>query len=173
MNLETERLLLRSPAVSDADSYTQIHNSKFVLRFNAMAPTTAERMAIKFSQEEYTANTVFLEEKASGTLIGAIFLEDDDLRYGVASKCISYFLSEAFSRQGFMKEAMQGVIRKLFLEENLECICARSFVPNVASRALLRSLGFRENGIIPKCVKGYGDVVFDDVIHTLLKEDFI
>ena len=171
MNLETKRLLLRHPRVQDAENYTAIHNSEFVLRFNAMAPTTAERMATKFADEEYQANTVFLEEKASGKLIGAIFQEDDDLRYGVNSKCVSYFISEEFCRQGFMKEAMLAVIAALFETEHLECICARAFAPNVASRALLRSLGFQENGIIPRCVKGYGDVVFDDVIHTLFPDD--
>lgn len=173
MNLETKRLLLRHPRVQDAENYTAIHNSEFVLRFNAMAPTTVERMTGKFTDEEYKANTVFLEEKVTGKLIGAIFLEEDDLRYGVESKALSYFLSEEYSRQGFMKEAMEAVIAHLFETEQLECICARAFAPNVASRALLRSLGFQENGIIPRCVKGYGDVVFDDVIHTLLREDFL
>lgn len=172
MNLETKRLLLRHPRVQDAENYTAIHNSEFVLRFNAMAPTTAERMTVKFTDEEYIANTVFLEEKVTGKLIGVIFLEEDDLRYGVESKALSYFLSEEYSRQGFMKEAMEAVIAHLFETEQLECICARAFAPNVASRTLLRSLGFQENGIIPRCVKGYGDVVFDDVIHTLLREDF-
>ena len=173
MKLETQRLYLRTPRVQDAEDYTAIHNSEFVLRFNAMAPTTAERMAAKFADEEYQANTVFLEEKTSGKLIGAIFQEDDDLRYGVNSKCVSYFISEEFCRQGFMKEAMQAVIAALFETEHLECICARAFAPNVASRVLLHSLGFQENGIIPRCVKGYGDVIFDDVIHTLFKEDFL
>lgn len=172
MNLETKRLILRHPQVQDAQSYTAIHNSEFVLRFNAMAPTTAERMSAKFADQEYVENTVFLEEKSSGKLIGAIFLENDDLRYGVDAKALSYFISEDFCRQGFMKEAMGAVIRYLFEEEKLECISARAFAPNTASRALLRSLGFQENGIIPRCVKGYGDVVYDDVIHTLFPEEF-
>ena len=172
MNLETQRLILRTPCQEDAQAYTAIHNSEFVLRFNAMAPTTVERMTVKFTDEEYIANTVFLEEKVTGKLIGAIFLEEDDLRYGVESKALSYFLSEEYSRQGFMKEAMQAVLRCLFEQEKLECVSARAFAPNIASRALLRSLGFQENGILPRCVKGYGDVVFDDVIHTLLREDF-
>ena len=171
MELVTERLFLRSPKTGDGEAYTQIHNSEFVLRYNAMVPTTAERMEGKFSQPEYVENTLFLEEKNTGCLIGAIFLEDDDLRYGVASKGLSYFLREDYSRKGYMKEAMQAVIAHLFAEEKLECICARAFAPNTASRALLRSLGFSENGIIPRCVKGYGDVVFDDVIHTLLRKD--
>lgn len=171
MHLETERLYLRRPNVCDAADYTAIHNSEFVLRYNAMQPTTAEWMAGKFANEEYLKNTVFLEEKETGKLIGAIFLEDDDLRYGVPSKCLSYFLAEEKARKGYMKEAMQAVLKYLFEEEKLECVSCRAFAPNTASRALLRSLGFRENGIIPRCVKGYTGEIFDDVIHTLFSTD--
>ena len=172
MNLQTTRLILRQPEVDDAAAYTAIHNTEFVLRYNAMAPTTAERMAAKFQDQEYRENTVFLEDRESGALVGAIFLEDDDLRYGVDSKSLSYFVAEEYSRKGFMKEAMTAVLRYLFREEMLECVCVRVFAPNTASRALLKSLGFRENGTIPRCVKGYGDVIFDDVIHTLFATDF-
>ena len=172
MNLTTQRLILRSPRPEDAESYCAIHNSEFVLRFNAMIPTTKARMEQNFSNEDYCRETIFLEEKESGQLIGAIFLEDDDLRYGVESKGLSYFIREDFSRKGYMKEAMTAVITELFEKEGLECVCARAFAPNTASRALLKSLGFQENGIIPRCVKGYGDVIFDDVIHTLFREDF-
>lgn len=172
MRLETKRLILRQPEEKDAAAYTEIHNSQFVLCYNAMQPTTAQWMAGKFADPEYCADTVFLEHKETGRLIGAIFQEDDDLRYGVASKSLSYFIAEAYCRRGFMKEAMDALIRHLFEEENLECISCRAFAPNTASRALLKSLGFQENGIIPRCVKGYGDVIFDDVIHTLFREDF-
>lgn len=171
MKLETKRLILRAPRPEDAAAYAAIHNSEFVLRYNAMAPTTAERMAAKLTDPEYLENAVFLEEKASGQLIGAIFLEEDDLRYGVASRSLSYFIAESFSRKGYMKEAMRAVLAYLFETEHLECVCCRVFAPNVASRALLHSLGFAENGIIPRCVKGYGDVIFDDVIHTLFPEN--
>ena len=171
MELTTERLNLRHPKAGDGAAYAQIHNSEFVLRYNAMMPTTTERMEAKFADSEYAENTIFLEEKVTGQLIGAIFLEDDDLRYGVASKGMSYFIREDFARKGYMKEAVQAVINHLFTEEKLECICARAFAPNVASRALLKSLGFQENGIIPRCVKGYGDVIFDDVIHTLFPDN--
>ena len=171
MNLTTQRLILRSPRLTDAESYCAIHNSEFVLRFNAMIPTTKARMEQYFSNEDYCRETTFLEEKESGQLIGAIFLEDDDLRYGVESKGFSYFIREDFSRKGYMKEAMTAVIAALFEKEDLQCVCARAFAPNTASRALLKSLGFQENGIIPRCVKGYGDVIFDDVIHTLFHKD--
>lgn len=171
MEFVTTRLHLRHPKAGDGAEYTAIHNSEFVLRYNAMMPTTPDQMEANFSKPEYMENALFIEEKTSGQLIGAIFMEDDDLRYGVASKSLSYFIREDFSRKGYMKEAMAAVIDFLFTEEKLECICARAFVPNTASRALLRSLGFQENGIIPRCVKGYGGIVFDDVIHTLFPEN--
>ena len=172
MTLETKRLILRAPKPEDASAYTAIHNSGFVLRFNAMEPTTPERMEGRFADEEYLNNTLFLEEKDSGKLVGAIFMEEDSLRYGVASKDLSYFIAEEFCRKGYMKEAMHAVLAYLFETENLECVGARVFAPNAASRALLRSLGFQENGIIPCCVKGYGDIIFDDVIHSLFRKDF-
>ena len=171
MKLETNRLLLRRPNGRDAPAYTDIHNSAFVLRYNAMQPTTAQRMAQSFADEEYLQSAVFLEEKESGRLIGAIFLEDDDLRYGVASKGMSYFIDEAYSRKGYMKEAMHALLSHLFESEHLDCVCCRAFAPNTASRALLKSLGFRENGILPYCVKGYTGEIFDDVIHTLFPGD--
>ena len=170
MKLITERMILRSPQPEDAENYCAIHNSEFVLRYNAMMPTTAEWMMQKFADDDYCKETVFLEEKETGTLLGAVFLEEDDLRYGVDSKSLSYFIREDFSRKGYMKEAMRAILAWLFETQKLECVSARAFAPNTASRALLKSLGFQENGIIPKCVKGYGNVVFDDVIHSLFKE---
>ena len=167
MKLETERLILRAPEISDAQAYTAIHNSEFVLRYNAMQPITPERMERRFADPEYCQNTLFLEEKTHGTLLGAIFLEEDDLRYGVASKSLSYFIAQDYARKGYMKEAMGALITHLFQSKGLECISCRVFAPNTASRALLKSLGFRENGVIPYCVKGYTGEIFDDVIHSL------
>ena len=167
MKLETNRMILRRPEIKDAAAYVAIHNSDFVLRYNAMRPTTPEKMERAFTDSAYLQTAVFLEEKKTGKLIGAIFLEEDDLRYGVESKSLSYFIDEVYSRKGYMKEAMSAAIAHLFENQELECICARAFAPNVASRALLKSLGFQENGIIPRCVKGYTGEIFDDVIHTL------
>lgn len=70
-----------------------------------------------------------------------------------------------------MKEALGAVIEYLFESENLECIAARCFAPNTASLALLRSLGFQQNGCVPRCVKGYRDLIYDDVLHTLVRRN--
>lgn len=167
MKLETERLILRHPQMEDAADYLEFCNTEFVLRYNAMTPRTAEQMLRRFSEEQ--ADTLVIEHKKDGKVIGEISIEDDSIRWGVESKELSYFIHEAYSRQGYMKEALQVVIEYLFTQEKLECISARCFAPNEASLALLKSLGFHQDGYIPRCVKGYRDQIFDDTLHSLFR----
>ena len=170
MKLETERLILRHPQMEDAADYLEFCNTEFVLRYNAMTPRTAEQMLRRFSEEQ--ADTLVIEHKKDGKVIGEISIEDDSVRWGVESKELSYFIHEAYSRQGYMKEALQAVIEYLFTQEKLECVSARCFAPNEASLALLKSLGFHQDGYIPRCVKGYRDQIFDDTLHSLFRKDF-
>lgn len=170
MKLETDRLILRAPEVSDAEDYLQFCNTEFVLRYNAMTPATLEKVRRRFAQK--VEGLLLLEHKESGRIIGEIDMCADSVRYGVASKELSYWLGEPYSRQGYMKEAMYAVIAHLFESENLECVAARCFAPNTASLALLKSLGFRQDGRIPRCVKGYQDQIFDDTLHSLFRNDF-
>lgn len=169
MKLETARLILRAPAPADADAFLEFRNSEFVLRYNAMTPASREKTLAQFSEPH---NTLLMELKETGKVIGAVFWEEDSLRWGVASRELSYFLSEAYARRGYMKEALHALIAHLFETEHLTCIAARSFAPNTASRALLESLGFHRDGLIRQCVKGYGDVIFDDALYSLLREEF-
>ena len=113
-----------------------------------------------------------IEHKKDGKVIGEISIEDDSIRWSVASKELSYFISEDYSRQGYMKEALRGLIGYLFETEDLECVAARCFAPNSASLALLKSLGFTQDGYIPRCVKGYKDQIFDDTLHSLFRKGY-
>lgn len=170
MRIETKRLILRRPEVRDVDDYMAICNTEFVLRYNAMTPRTAERLRQRFSEPR--EDTWVIQRKADGKVIGEISIEDDSVRWGVASKELSYWLGEAYSRQGYMKEALRGLIAYLFETEDIECAAARCFAPNTASLALLKSLGFTQDGYIPHCVKGYCDQIFDDTLHSLFRKDF-
>ena len=170
MTIETKRLILRAPRETDAEDYLRLRNSEFVLRYNAMVPATEEKVLRYFSERQ--ENTLLLVHKESGCVMGEICVDEDSLRYGVASKELSYWLGEEYSRQGYMKEALRAVIRDLFEKEELECVAARCFAPNTASLALLKSLGFQRDGYIPRCVKGYGDEIFDDTLHSLFRKDF-
>lgn len=172
MKLETARLILRKPEARDVDDYMEFRNSNFVLRYNAMTPKNREETLTQFTKEVDEWNTFVLEHKELGKVIGVVFTEEDSLRWGVASKELSYFMNEVYSRQGYMKEALFAVISYLFSEEALDCVAARSFAPNVASRKLLESLGFHQDGLIPRCVKGFRDVVFDDTLYSVFRNEF-
>ena len=172
MPIETTRLILRAPTPADVEDFMEFRNSEFVLRYNAMNPTTRERVLAQF-QQDGDSETLLLEQKETGKVIGALFVNEDSLRWKVASKELSYFMNEAYTRQGYMKEALRALIAHLFKTENLTCISARSFAPNLASRALLESLGFHQDGLIPQCVQGYGGEIFDDILYSLFCGEFV
>lgn len=172
MYLETARLSLRPPTPADVDDFMEFRNSEFVLRYNAMTPKSREETLSQFTSQPKEWRTLLMELKATGKVIGAVFWEEDSLRWGVDSRELSYFLSESYARQGYMKEALRALIAHLFETENLTCVAARSFAPNTASRALLTSLGFHQDGLVRKCVKGYGGVIFDDALYSLFREEF-
>lgn len=172
MVLETQRLILRKPEAKDVDDYMQFVNSVFVNRYNAMSPVNREKAETQFANAGDDFSSVAMELKASGKIIGMIYTQEDSLRYGVASKEFSYFLREEEARKGYMKEALGALIDYFFREENLDCVAARCFAPNVASQRLLESLGFARDGVVRKCVRGYQDIVFDDCLYSLMRKDW-
>ena len=172
MYLETERLILRKPQMTDVDNYMEFVNSEFVMRYNAMTPVTREKAEAQFADTGDDFSAIAIEAKESGKIIGMIYTGEDSLRYGVASKEFSYFLRQEEARKGYMKEALRALIQQFFTEEKLTCVSARCFVPNVASQRLLESLGFHRDGVVRRCVKGYQDKVFDDCLYSLMQSEW-
>lgn len=172
MYLETNRLILRKPETRDVEAYLEFVNSEFVMRYNAMSPVTREKAEKQFSEAAGDWSVIGLAEKDTDRLIGMIYTGEDSLRYGVAAKEFSYFLREDAARQGFMKEALSALIGYFFEKERLDLVSARCFAPNVASQKLLESLGFHRDGTVRQCVKGYRDIVYDDCLYSLLREEF-
>lgn len=172
MYLETERLILRKPQMTDVDDYMEFVNSEFVMRYNAMTPVTREKAEAQFADTGDDFSAIAIEAKESGKIIGMIYTGEDSLRYGVASKEFSYFLRQEEARKGYMKEALRALIQHFFTEEKLTCVSARCFVPNVASQRLLESLGFHRDGVVRRCVKGYQDRVFDDCLYSLMQSEW-
>ncbi len=172
MYLETSRLILRKPELTDVDAYLEFVNTEFVQRYNAMEPVTREKAEAEFSGAADDFGTIAMETKADRKLIGIICVQADSIRYRVASKEFSYFLREDEAGKGYMKEALCALIGHFFETEELTCIAARCFLPNIASQRLLESLGFQRDGIVRKCVKGYEETVFDDCLYSLMREDW-
>ena len=88
------------------------------------------------------------------------------------SLCLSYYLAQAHAGKGYMTEALEAVLAYLFRERKPDVISARALSVNAASIGLLEKLGFVREGCLRRGVRGYGDVLHDDVLFSILKEDF-
>ena len=164
--LETERLILRNGKQEDIHHFLGIRHSAFVLKYNAMEICDEEQLF-----KEISDNFV-LERKNDHKIIGFIGIEKDMLRYGVTSACISYYLDEKEAKHGYMNEALKSMLSYLF-EQGIEIVGARVFVGNDASVSLLKKLGFTHEGTLRHAVQGYGGIIYDDQLFSLLKEEWI
>ena len=168
--LETPRLQLGRLTPEDAPALLKIQNTDFVLRYNGMDAWDEAQMRgwIEKKGERQFA----LRKKTDGALIGVVGLDEDSLRYETGSVEINYYLAEEAANQGYMTEALTAILAYLFTACGVSLVAARSFAPNTASRRLLLRLGFREEGLLRRAVKGYGGVIYDDALYSITKEEF-
>lgn len=170
--IETLRLLLRAPREGDARALLQIRNSAFVMEFNNMRAWDEERMRAEIQEEIEKESCLYIERKEDGALLGGIWFEEDDIRYRVRSRCLSYYLGEQYARCGYMKEALGAAVRALFENDpELELVAARVFAGNKASERLLLSLGFTYEGCIRRCVRTQDGTTRDDMQFSLFREE--
>ena len=92
--------------------------------------------------ERNAPQQIVLRRREDLSPIGLVGLAEDSLRYGVDSVELNCYLAEDYARQGYMREALACILDRLF-DAGAERVAARAFAPNVASRRLLESLGFR------------------------------
>lgn len=168
----TERLILRGADPKDAEQFGVIRNSSFVLKYNAMEKLDEAGVTRELDRCCESENAFFLERREDGALIGAVFAEADEMRWGVEARSLAFYLGEQYSRRGYMKEALRSVLEDLFDNDAIKVISARAFSENTASRRLLESLGFVQEGYLRRCVLGWGGIVYDDVVFSLLREEY-
>lgn len=173
MFFETERLIIRTPKLDDFDDLFTIRNSEFVLKYNAMEKLSEENFFKKLKEESKSDSIYNLQLKESNEVLGTIYFSEDDIRYNVNSLAIEYYLGEKYVCFGYMTEALNVLFLYYFNTINIDIITARVFLENIASRKLVEKLGFKCEGYIKKCVKGYNDIIYDDTIYSLFKEDYI
>ena len=81
-----------------------------------------------------------------GLLLGAITL--DNIRRGPAQTgTIGYWIGAPFARQGFMREAIAGLVHHAFAVMDLSRIEAACLPENAASRGVLEKAGFKYEGV--------------------------
>lgn len=173
LQIETERLLLREPLQTDAPEMLTIRNSDFVQKYNAMRVIDEERFRKLIAKDIENKTALYLVLKNDARLIGGVWFDEDDKRYDVKAKYLSFYLDEPYARQGYMKEALRAVITWLFWSDPvLEVLSSSVFSDNAASESLLRSLGFTFEGCLRRAVRDPRGTVHDDKQFSLLREEW-
>jgi len=175
--LETERLILRSTKLSDAESMFFQRSDPQMMKYLDRAPLTKveeaeERitdMIDKMAKNEWI-NWVMAEKANPDLMIGDLgFWRIEDWCFRAE---IGYGLQTKYQGKGYMAEAMQAVLQYGFEVMNLNSVKANIKPINNGSRAVLKRAGFIKEAYHREDYY-YNGKFTDSEIYCLLKRDFL
>lgn len=156
LRIETEHLTLRQPVIGDFRDWSSLRagSADFLIPWEPL--WAADHLARKgFSNRVWWAQRsissgsavpLFLIRREDQALLGAITL--DNIRRGPAQAgTLGYWIGQPFARQGYMQEAIAGVVHYAYDRLDLSRIEAACLPENHASRGLLEKCGFKYEGV--------------------------
>ena len=178
--LTGQRVFLRPPKRRDALKWQKLRMSSksFLVPWEPSwdASSCTRRAYLRyFKNSNYLANmdraySFLIFKTDDKTLLGGINL--GNVRRGVSqSASLGYWIGAKHSRNGYMKEALKLLIPSLFIDLRLNRIEAATLEENVASKNLLKKIGFKKEGVLRKYLKING-TWRDHILYGLLENDF-
>ena len=154
--LETERMTLRLPQHGDWHQWADLREQSAAFLTPWEPVWAADHLTRRsFTNRVYwaqraeaqgTAVPFLLIRRMDQALLGAITL--DNVRRGPAqSGTIGYWIGAPFSRQGYMREAIEAVVHHAFKQLDLSRMEAACLPENAASRGVLEKTGFKYEGV--------------------------
>jgi len=156
VRIETERMSLRLPQHSDFAAWARLRESSATFLAPWEPVWSDDHLTRKaFTNRVYWANRavsqgtalpLLLMRRSDATLLGAITL--DNIRRGPAQAgTLGYWMGAAHARQGYMREAILGVVHHAFSVLDLSRVEAACLPENAASRGVLEKCGFKYEGV--------------------------
>lgn len=177
--IEGRGISLRYPQVADYQAWSELRTQSrsFLTPWEPIWPADdLTRAAFKRRIKRYERDIredlaypflVFRSE--DNALVGGITLSN--IRRGVAQACsVGYWAGEPFARQGYTSEAVRAVMPFVFKTLKLHRVEAACLPHNEASKALLKRVGFIEEGLARKYLRINGQWQ-DHVLFAALAED--
>ena len=172
--LTGQRIFLRPPKRRDALKWQKLrlYSKNFLVPWEPAwdASSCSRRAFIRYyKNSNYLANM----DKAYSFLIFKI--DDKDLigginvgnvRRGVSqSASLGYWIGANYARKGYMMEALKLLIPSLFIDLRFNRLEAATLEENLASRNLLKKIGFKKEGILRNYLKinGNGEIMLSMV----------
>jgi RimJ/RimL family protein N-acetyltransferase len=147
--IETDRLILRQFCLDDAEDLNNICNEAYILKWMPDWKSSVERRRrwIGLIDSLYSAATketarimLAVTLKTDGTLIGMVGMgnkEEVDNEIEVA-----YFISERFSNNGYISEAVKAMVSWAFENLGLDYFIAIVEPDNIPSQRVVEKSGF-------------------------------
>jgi ribosomal-protein-alanine N-acetyltransferase len=174
-----ERVFLRPPDRGDYEEWASLRarSRSFLTPWEPSWPSDAlsrgsfrarlARYADDWRTDQGYNFFVFREDES---LAGGIGLSN--VRRGVAETAsLGYWIGEPHARQGYMSAALPLVLDFAFGRLHLHRVEAACLPNNVPSRALLKKIGFQQEGLARQylCIRGKWQ---DHVLFAILREDW-
>jgi [ribosomal protein S5]-alanine N-acetyltransferase len=150
----TGRVYLRSPVASDREEFVSLMRaSRAFHRPWATAPTDDQRFAAYLADSRRPDFEAMLVCRRGDQAIVGFFNLSQIVRRTLQSAYLGYAAGRPFAGQGYMREAIELVLRHAFVNLRLHRIEANIQPGNHASIALARGAGFQREGFSPRYLK--------------------
>lgn len=175
MLLETDRLILQPLGPGHAAGLHDAFGDPAVMRFWNGEPAvdladTAARVARASGGDSAMRAAWAVLRRADGRVMGMVNYHHRDMPN--ARLEIGYLLAAAYWRQGYMAEALTGLLDHCFGSLEVHRVEAGIEPENTGSRALLEAIGFLcEGGPLRQCVRR-GEGFMDMMIYGLLAPEW-
>ena len=155
--MKTARLRIRSLRESDCSSFLKVMNSNDQFLYPWVRPVKTKDEFLKYYQtfNRISAEGFLLEHLENNEIVGLVSL-GGILRGALQSGQLGFYLSETYSKKGFMSEALKGIIPYIFKNLRLHRIEANVQPNNRASKALIKKMGFVNEGFSQRFMYIYG-----------------
>ena len=171
--LETDRLVLREIAESDAEGLHAAYGDPEAMRFWDFPATSTVAETTALIKEALAGGRIRLGVwailKRNGPFVGMVNYHNRDTRNRRLE--IGWIVVPAYWRQGIMTEAAGAVLHHCFNAMNTHRVEALIEPENLASLALAAKLGFVREGLLRDRLFVSGGFRNGE-IHTLLKPDW-
>jgi len=173
ISITTTRLVIKPLTVENAADMLEYRINDSICEYQSFHPKKIDDIisfittnTVEFNCENSWFQVgVFLDSKLIGD-IGIHFIGPEN------RQCeIGYTISHHYQKMGYGKESVKGIISYLFHTLGKHRIIASLNPENIASIALLESIGFRKEGLFKKSILINGTWE-DDLIYALLNEEW-
>lgn len=148
------RVFLRGPAASDRHEFvSMMRASRAFHRPWATAPTDDDRFSVYLADAQRPDFEAMLVCRREDLAIVGFFNLSQIVRRSLQSAYLGYAVGKPYAGQGYMREGIELVLRRAFVDLKLHRIEANIQPGNHASIALARGAGFRREGFSPRYLK--------------------